>query len=218
MSTDLQHLLRHFPGTVTIESQTVAFFDALFGPDRRGFVAMAQGTGPHYTAAGKYAHHGWREKKFVWPDQLNAIVQFTRRASVTGDVYVCPALRTGRERRKDHPCAPAGWAWCDVDGPWTEARATRFEPLAVTGAFSVLSGSGRHLYVPLAEDVDQAELEAANRALVGLFGGDAKWAANSLLRPPGSWSYKAFAATGACPVPVLLDRNAHLDVATRVAA
>lgn len=186
----------------TPDSQVTEYLHRVFGPDRTGVVACAVGTGPHYDQRGKYRHQTFSPRYFAWPHDLNKLTRWAVTSSQTGDVYVCPALRTGRERRNENASAPAGWAWADIDGPWTQRRTDRFATLATGGAFAVSSGSGTHVYVPLADDADQEQLERANRALVRMFDADAKWAANSLLRLPGTLNWKSCARDRSAAVPV----------------
>ncbi len=207
MLTDVQTLAAAFPESWNREHAAVTYLDRLFGPDRRGYVAVALGAGMHYDERGKYRHRRWAERFFRWPDDLNALVRWAKGAGVVGDCYICPELRAGRDRSKgakSKGSQPAGWAWVDCDGTWTAEHQATYAVLERRGAFAVASGTGRHLYVPLEPDLEQRDLESANRGLGGLFDGDAKWAANSLLRLPGTFSWKAWAADHSRPpMPVM---------------
>jgi hypothetical protein len=206
MHTIDRQLVAAFPDTWNREHAIVTYLDRLFGPNRRGYVAVAHGTGMRYDERGKYRHRRWSERFFRWPDDLNALVRWARGAGVVGDVYVCPALRVGRDRSKSARSkgpAPASWAWIDCDGAWTEEHQELYSRLERRGAFTVASGTGRHLYVPVEPDLEQADLESANRGLAGLFDGDAKWAGNSLLRLPGTYNWKQWTRDRSRPVPVV---------------
>lgn len=66
----------------------------------------------------------------------------------------------------------------------------------------ICSGTGHHLYVRLSERVAPDRLAGINRMLAALLDGDAKWSAASMLRVPGTYSWKPVAAGGAVPAVV----------------
>jgi hypothetical protein len=184
------------------EHQVVMYADRLWGARAKGTVCLAFGSAPHLDENGKYAHSSFKQAFLLWPTQLNEIVRRVTTASATGDVYVTPALRTERSRRSG--TARSGrWLWVDVDGEWTDEREARWQRFAGTGAFMVHSGRGRHLYVPARREMEPVDIEANNRKLCALFGGE-KWEANALLRMPGTLNWKPYAMTGAPAVDVTL--------------
>lgn len=190
----------------TREHDVFTYVNRLFGPGSRGWVGLAVGSGPHLADDGRYGHAGFKQMFFAWPSQLNEIIRKAVRSSETGDVYVCPALRNAKSRKKlpGGDTAQAGcWLWTDVDGEWTDERQVRWERFKGTGAFMVHSGRGRHLYVPTGALLEPADLEAKNRKLCALFDSE-KWESNALLRMPGTVNWKPWAFGLGDPAPVRL--------------
>lgn len=191
-------------GAVSISDYEMTLYvDRLWGPKAKGWACLAAGSGPHLDEHGKYRHAGFHEKYFDWPGQLGSLVRWAASKAPTADLYVTPMLRTSKSRRKragEQTGAGSRWLWVDVDGEWTGERQQRWERFAGTGAFMVHSGRGRHLYVPAGQHLGPDEVEAANRKLCALFGGE-KWEHNAFLRLPGTANFKPF-ATGGKEVPV----------------
>jgi RepB DNA-primase from phage plasmid len=115
-----------------------------------------------------------------------------RRALTLGsrtDVYVGCAPRARRAGGRD-AIARGFVLWVDCDGEAAAHALARFEPRPsiVIGSGS---GSNRHAYWPLVEPLDRNALERANRRLAFALGADLSCAgAASILRPPGTRSYK----------------------------
>jgi hypothetical protein len=105
------------------------------------------------------------------------------------DVYVGCAPRTRRAGGRD--AVDRGCVlWVDCDGDASAHALACFDPRPsiVIGSGS---GSNRHAYWPLAEPLDREALERANRRLAFALGADLACAgAASILRPPGTHSYK----------------------------
>jgi hypothetical protein len=156
-----------------------------------GWACMAIGEGGHHGPAGKYEFTSFRHRFHRWPDQARRLFDEAHRAAPEHDVYVIPLLRRTRSARKGTALA-GRVAWADVDGPWTPDRAAAVDRLRSGGArvWEVASGSGRHVYLELDDPEPPDRLEAWNRRLGALLGGDAKWAENSLLRLPGTFNHK----------------------------
>lgn len=190
------------------EWEMVRYVDHLWGGDARGFACVGVGSGPYLDENGKYKHRSFGHKFFAWPYAIEAMVAFAARAAHHADVYVTPALRTRRDRQRGS-AGPARFGWVDVDGPWDDERQRRWEAIRpkAAGAFMVDSGRGRHLYVPAGQWLGPDEIEEMNRKLSGLFttsaGVGEKWESNALLRLPGTFNWKPWAAGGR-PVPVAL--------------
>lgn len=181
------------------EAHVVTYVDRLWGPKARGWACLGIGRGPHYDENGKYKHDRYFERFFSWPNELEKLIKFAVTEAWVSDVYVTPALRTAKSRKKN-TAAPGSWLWVDVDGEWCDEREQRWQRFTGTGSFMVLSGRGRHLYVPAGRELEPAAIEAQNRKLAALFRGE-KWEANALLRMPGTQNWKTWAAGGE-PAPV----------------
>ncbi len=117
------------------------------------------------------------------------------------DVYVSVLLhRSGTSGRERATALGGGVAWADVDGDWTPERQAALDALEVD-AWHVESGArgGRHVYVPLGEDVDPDRLEQINRRLALALDADDGWSRTKVLRLPGTSNHKPrpFGATSA---------------------
>jgi hypothetical protein len=111
------------------------------------------------------------------------------KAAGTADVYVAPALRPERRRRKA-TAIPGTWAWADLDVVPEET----VDRLALLGAMTVASRSPRSFpaYLPLASAAEDADaLEHLNRRLGRHLGADAKHYGSAVLRLPGTFNRKA---------------------------
>lgn len=183
------------------------FLDMLFG-DTEGWAAVVFGTGGYFDGNGKYSFprdendwrkNGWQERKYAWPAEREKLLSQT--LAHRGDVYICPALRAVRSR-KENTAGPARWAWVDLDRPWDDEAA---ELCNLPGIAVIGSGRGSHIYAKLPTVVDDPlELDEWNRRLGAYVGegADAKWKDNSVLRLPGTFSYKS-AARGGEPTPIV---------------
>ena len=75
------------------------------------------------------------------------------------------------DKRKSRP---SSYLCSDIDGA-SDAQLAQVRELVKAGSFTVASGRSPrnlHLYVQLDEPLEPAELEAMNRRLVALVGGD----------------------------------------------
>lgn len=183
------------------------FLDMLFG-DTEGWAAVVFGTGGYFDANGKYSFprdendwrkNGWQERKYAWPAEREKLISAALRHR--GDVYICPAIRAVRSREMN-TAGPARWAWVDLDRPWDDEAA---ELCNLPGIAVISSGRGSHIYARLPDVVDDPlELDEWNRRLGAYVGegADAKWKENSVLRLPGTFSYKS-AAAGGEPTPIM---------------
>lgn len=154
--------------------------------EHAGALAVAFGIEPYWNAKGKYEHRRWEQRFYTWPnehDKLRRDVEATSGKRV--DVYVCPAVRYTRDRRKG-TALPLKVLWTDLDGLKNEDLLTKLNP------FIVESGSEghRHAYLPLTEEVDPEKWQQLQTGLRDRLGGDAKIADNDLLRLPGTWNHK----------------------------
>ncbi len=181
---------------------------------RVGIVSLEFGHGPHFDERGKYQHEKWEPYRVAWPTGRDRVLQLIAGHADRSDVYFAPLLRRDTSRRKDAGNAlPGRYAWVDVDGEWAPQREATWQRVRVCAPGSILVGSGRgaHVYVDLGGYVDIGELEAWNRRLRDAFSGDAKWAENTVLRPPGTLNHKtrvdpAVDGSGtATPVEILVE-------------
>lgn len=164
-------------GATRIDDQASRFVDALWS-DGQGWACVAILDGGR-----------WREWFWRWPGERDDLLAHAAKTAERADVYLAPALRSRRSRRKD-TAIPGAWAWADVD----VASEETMDRLALLGAMVVASGSPRsfHIYLALAEapeDVDA--LEHLNRRLARYLAADVKHDAAAVLRLPGTWNRKA---------------------------
>ncbi|MFC5998279.1 AAA family ATPase [Quadrisphaera sp. GCM10027208] len=174
------------------------YLSAVFG-DTAGHAHLAVGTGPHVTAAGKYAHREWTETAYAWPGEADQLARAALRESAAGaDVYLCPYVTHGRRRAKGAAVARR-LVHADVDA------AVPVDKVAELGGFAVASGSHGHghVYVSLIEPVPAHVHTALCRALGEHLGAvDAKISDNDVLRPPGTMNYKPPTFGRGDPAPV----------------
>lgn len=165
---------------------SAAYGELVLG-DRSGFLALAFGYGPHRSETGRYAHREWIETQFEWPaDRDKIAVEIARLQGEAVDVYVCPAVRFTKDRRKGSALPPMV-CWADLDGEPADPDLWR-----TLAPFAVASGQPGHwhAYIPLTRPVDLGTHARLNKALAERLGGDHKWSDESLLRLPGTWNHK----------------------------
>lgn len=173
------------PPSLAQAHETVDWLHALHG-EATGVVAIAFGRGGHVNDNGTYAFEGRFEQRFYqWPEHAQKIGADLN-AAADADIYYAPMLRSSAARKKGN-ALPGHCLWADLDRP--PLRPDLLDQLC---AAIVQSGSDGHLhvYVPVAGDLDPAEIERLNRLLVTALGADAKWSDESLLRPPGTSNRK----------------------------
>lgn len=188
--------------TVDTEEQLEVFVDRLFGSGR-GFVCTPVGQRCFYTPTGSYEFGRWVQNEAVfwrWPREADDLIDFVLEEADRADVYICPVLLDGRDRKEDS-CLPARHAWADLDWPWSQERIEHVIELLGAGSFLVDSGSGAHLYVALDDESPAAQLKAVNQGLARHLEGDSKFSPCSVLRPPGTYNRKAL-PLGGDPLPV----------------
>jgi hypothetical protein len=189
-----ENLTNSFPGSVWTElpsderrAMAMRYCRAMWG-DREGVAALAIGYNPH-AVAGKLKHKPFTQEFFEWPRDIEAIADRAMTcASQRSDVYVSPMLRKDHRRLKVNG-AGGRWAWADLDGPMTAERLALLRSLG-DSVRVISSGTGHHAYFMLDEWRTPDEIEATNRALRDMLGGDAKWSNESLLRLPGTFNTK----------------------------
>lgn len=167
---------------------TGAYVDLVFGADA-GVAVVAYAHGPHWTDAGRYSHAGAPVPVYYqWPDERARLLDDAARAVLADpvDVYVCPALRRERSRRRGGAIGPRV-LWADLDGPPAD-------PVLFAALDPVRVASGRdgheHVYVALDGPVPVEAHRRMNRTLSARLGADAKWSDESLLRLPGTFNHK----------------------------
>lgn len=157
------------------------YLNRLFG-SRAGHVAVAYKNG-----------QVWQENQFEWPGGKGRLLSWAEDNSA-GDIFICPALRTGGLTRRKGDMQPTTWLWADVDWQTIPAdkRADVHTRIKEIGTYVVASGSGdnAHVYVQLTEPVDHTEFIRLNTGLRDYLYGDNKQADNSLLRLPGTTNHK----------------------------
>lgn len=157
-----------------------------------GHVCGALGISPRWSETGRYQFaefHTWELPVDDDPNRLLREIEQQMLAEPT-DVYVGPAVRHGRERKKG-TARPLSLLWFDLDGP--PADAVLFSTLD-----PVLIHSGReghlHGYVRLDRSVDLDLHARLNKSLAHRLGADAKWSDESLLRLAGTVNHKTGAS------------------------
>jgi hypothetical protein len=201
-----ENLTRSLPGSLWTElpsderrAMAMRYCKAMWG-DREGVVALGIGSNPH-AVGGKLKHKPFAQEFAQWPRDIEAIAdRAIICASRRCDVYVSPMLRTDHRRLKVNG-AGGRWAWADLDGPMTAERLALLRPLGDSVRI-ISSGTGHHAYFKLDEWRTPDEIEATNRALRDMLGGDAKWSNESLLRLPGTFNFKPSVFHGKPPALV----------------
>ncbi len=184
-----------------LEEHARAFTECLWAR-LGGWACLAVGVSPFWED-GRYRHTGFLEVFRRWPQEAEALLSAGLGAASRHDVWVCPLLRSRRQRRRGTAIA-GRHLWVDIDHECSSDEAALVDELTGRdGSFAVASGSPGHLhvYVQVAEPMDVGEIEVGNRRLSRTLRGDAKWDETSLLRLPGTINHKPTATLGA-PAPV----------------
>lgn len=153
------------------------FFKYLFGPSVKGYICLAQLS---------KAKEGFRETFFQWPGQLDEIVDYVAKRSVTHNMYICPQILGKPIRRKEHVIAcPTAWADLDACDPVN---------CLVEPTIALESSQGRYQAFWRFEDpIPPEEAEALSRkiAYFHAFEGADKsgWDLTQLLRIPYTHNY-----------------------------
>jgi predicted hotdog family 3-hydroxylacyl-ACP dehydratase len=180
---------------------TRRYLEAVYGATV-GQAHLEIGRHPYIDGNGKYKHDKWEAGHvFAWPAAGDDLVNAIADAAGSGlpvDVYVCPYLMHGRKRAAG-AAVPRPIIKADVDSG--ELTAEQVRGLRAWAVSSGTPGNG-HVYINLAEPVTASEHEALCRGLGRLLGAkDSKISDNDVLRPPGTFNYKA-AVAGGEPSPV----------------
>jgi hypothetical protein len=158
--------------------QLTAYLDLLAGAEPPGALLEVRVRHPEQTMRRWFVDVGARRRL---ANQLPVV-------AARADVYLGCAPRQTHSGTRE--AVSGGWvAWADVDGPDGARRVLSFNP---EPTLIVASGSpgAAHAYWRLALRADIATLEEINRRLTNATGGDPVWAANSILRPPGTYNHK----------------------------
>lgn len=132
------------------------------------------------------------ERYYRLPTQINKIAREVDQLSSTHDIFITPS-QTGnlaRSREKRSPM-PVWHLWCDLDDDYDESRLGL---LKSTGGY-VLVNSGSlghlHLWLLLAESIDEKLAEDLNYRLASWLGADTAptWI-GAVLRLPGTYNHK----------------------------
>lgn len=162
----------------------------------------------------RYRYRGGMRNAFFAHTDTTVAARTIVRLAISSDVYVGVASRRSRHGGK-HAISEVWALWADLD----DADAYHaLEQLPVKPAILIASGTVGHLhaYFPLREPVSILAAEAANRRLAAQLGSDGGAVTNAatILRPPGTYSFKT-----SPPAPVVLERlEDHLSSAAAVTA
>ncbi len=135
---------------------------------------------------------GWEQRNYAWPGDCERLLDDALGAAADVDVYVSVLLHQAGASGRERATALGGSvAWADVDGDWTPERQVALDTLEVD-AWHVESGArgGRHVYVPLGEEVDPDRIEQINRRLARALDADDGWSRTKVLRLPGTLNHK----------------------------
>ncbi len=163
---------------------------------REGRAVVGFGHEGQYGKTGSYRFgrdgRGWRQRDYAWPAESERLLEDALEAAPEVDVYVSVLLhQAGTRGRGKATALPGSVAWVDVDEDWTAERQAALDALEVD-VWQVESGArgGRHVYVPLGEDVEPGRLEQINRRLALALDGDSGWERSKVLRLPGTLNHK----------------------------
>jgi hypothetical protein len=160
---------------------------------REGRAVVGLGHGGHYKGEGMaYAFERFEQRSYGWPADCERLLDDALAAAPEVDVYVSVLLhQSGTSGRERATALGGAVAWADVDGDWTPQRQAALDALKVD-AWHVESGArgGRHVYVPLGEEVDPDRLEQVNRRLALALDADDGWSRTKVLRLPGTLNHK----------------------------
>lgn len=148
-----------------------------------------------------------RARKFSAHNSI-PIIDFAERKNAEGcNVYVGAALRKGdmppKGRANDVNFQATAFAWADYDAAGDDARiGAILQTNGMQPALVVTTGTvphvRRHLYFAIADGSDQAQVVAANTALMNLLGSDDVRNASRIMRLAGTVNY---------PTPAKMKRN-----------
>jgi hypothetical protein len=122
-------------------------------------------------------------------ERPGAVVTLAARARGRGEeVFVTPLPRSAPEPGK-RAVAPGRVVWVDLDGELLGSELGRLA--ALRPHLTVHSGGGLHCYWRLTQELEPAEIEALNRRLCRLVGGDPSCTDRGrIMRLPGSFNGK----------------------------
>ena len=153
-----------------------------------GVMAMAFGAGWNQVTR---RHARFRQAFYEWPDDIDTMtVAAEAGVQRREDVYLCPRLRAGRERRKVTGVTYGNVGWVDLDD---EADDETIRRLGDAGVLMIESGSAGHFHVypKLSEFLPVGQIEDLNNHMAAVWGGDSKWSNESLLRLAGTRNFKS---------------------------
>ena len=186
------------------------YLHALFGREQAGALIEV-----------RYRHRDLMRRDFFAHTDTYAAARRILRLGLRTDVYVGVAPRSAVTGAEDAITVAGGkdaisrlWAlWADLDDPQAQ-RA--LDELPVAPAIVIASGTPGHVhaYWPLRLPVSTQVAEAANRRLAAHLHADTGAVTNAatILRPPGTYSFKTVP-----PTPVVLERL-QMDLTTVYAA
>jgi hypothetical protein len=140
------------------------YLDTLYGR-KEGYAILAVGTGPYRDSNDRYKHTSWAETAYQWPAHRDQLLAAIRKVVATADVYLCPELMQTKDRRKgDEVSRRRLHADVDIDIDTDKVRKI--------GGYAVGSGTGGHghVYVELAESVNERKYTALARLLGSYLG------------------------------------------------
>ncbi len=143
-------------------------------------------------------------------DKIGPALDWVEDAGEDIDCYIGVALRKRGEGSGKSACTRVGAVWVDLDAEIDREEAEkRFSAFPTPPSCVVRTGHGYHAYwllVTMAEGDDLARVEAVNRGIAQLIGGDvACHDISRIMRVPGSINYKRTSVQGKFVAKVVPD-------------
>jgi hypothetical protein len=164
------------------------YFRAVFGDNAQGWLHIAYGILP-YSINDSVRFTKFVSESAVWPIDVHLSASIMAQCAPIADLYTCPYLLSGPDKRAKGTSIARRLVHCDVDRGLLDVDKARTLP----GAFVVGSGSpgNGHTDVRLTKSVPPHQHEALCRGLGAHLGAiDSKISDNDLLRPPGTFNHK----------------------------
>lgn len=162
--------------TGSVSEQRIQFFDLLFA-NHEGYLCI----GYCLPAAAKSS---FKQKFFVWPDEILEIERFVSSIEQGHDVYFCVNMLDKAQRRKEF-CKATNLVWADLD----DANPAAIDPPPPI-LWSTSPGRWQAVWrLETKVTADQAE-EISKRVAYGTGADKSGWGLTKLLRVPGTTNFK----------------------------